>query len=163
SFSLSGDDQYTGTHHGRHKTPAAARNYGSTARTTRRPQVPAPARASQPASARLAAGRIAHTQPSKSRGRTDPVARSEKPGQALIKAGGYDNSFACSFVKGTRNCYFNAVNFSDSGDITSFQEGSSPAVVSDIWQWKGNFAKTHGRHTFSMGADFNTNGFQQTF
>lgn len=83
--------------------------------------------------------------------------------QALIKAGGYDNSFACSFVKGTRSCYFNAVNFSDSGDITSFQEGSSPAVVSDIWQWKGNFTKTYGRHTFSMGADFNTNGFQQTF
>src|SRR5258708_23628063 len=49
--------------------------------------------------------------------------------QALIKAGGYDNGFACSFVKGPRNCYFNAVNFSDSGDITSFQEGSSPSVV----------------------------------
>src|SRR5256884_7066844 len=93
----------------------------------------------------------------------NPTLLPEAISQALIKAGGYDNSFACSFVKGTRNCYFNAVNFSDSGDITSFQEGSSPAVVSDIWQWKGNFAKTHGRHTFSMGADFNTNGFQQTF
>src|SRR2546429_9240320 len=84
----------------------------------------------------------------------NPTLLPEAISQALIKAGGYDNSFACSFVKGTRNCYFNAVNFSDSGDITSFQEGSSPAVVSDIWQWKGNFAKTHGRHTFSVGADF---------
>jgi hypothetical protein len=83
--------------------------------------------------------------------------------QALIKAGGYDNSFTCAFVQGPRNCYFNAVNFSDSGDITSFQEGSSPAVVADIWQWKGNFTKTHGKHTFSMGADFNSNGFRQTF
>jgi len=83
--------------------------------------------------------------------------------QGLIKAGGYANSFECSFVKGPRNCYFNAVSFPDSGDITSFQEGSSPAVVADIWQWKGNFTKTHGRHSFSMGADFNTNGFRQTF
>src|SRR6266576_4174257 len=55
--------------------------------------------------------------------------------QGLIKAGGYANSFECSFLKGPRNCYFNAVSFPDSGDITSFQEGSSPAVVADIWQW----------------------------
>ena len=94
---------------------------------------------------------------------TNPTLLSASVSQALIQAGHYANSFECSFLKGPRNCYFNAVNFSDPGDITSFLEGSSPAVVADIWEWKGNFTKTHGRHSFSMGADFNTNGFQQTF
>src|SRR5206468_17785 len=34
----------------------------------------------------------------------NPTLLPEAISQALIKAGGYDNSFACSFVKGTRNC-----------------------------------------------------------
>jgi len=93
---------------------------------------------------------------------TNPTLLPADVSQALIKAGGYDQSFECSFVQGPRKCYFNAVSFSDGG-IASFQEGSSPAVVTDIYQYKGTFTKTHGKHSFSMGADFNSNGFQQTF
>lgn len=93
---------------------------------------------------------------------TNPTLLPESVSQQLIKAGGYDQSFECSFVQGPRKCYFNALNFSNGG-IASFGEGSSPAVVTDIWQYKGTFTKTHGKHSFSMGADFNSNGFQQTF
>ena len=93
---------------------------------------------------------------------TNPTLLPAGVSQKLIEAGGYDPSFDCSFTQGPRSCYLIGVNFSDGG-ITSFQEGSSPAVIADIWEWKGNFTKTHGKHTFSMGADFNTNGFQQTF
>lgn len=92
----------------------------------------------------------------------NPTLLPESFSQQLIQAGGYDQSFACAFVQGPRKCYFNAVNFNNGG-LANFQEGSSPAVVADIWQYKGTFTKTHGKHTFSMGADFNTNGFQQTF
>jgi len=93
---------------------------------------------------------------------TNPTLLPENVSQQLIQAGGYDQSFACSFVQGPRKCYFNAVNFNNGG-FPNFQEGSSPAVITDIWQYKGTFTKTHGKHSFSMGADFNSNGFQQTF
>jgi hypothetical protein len=93
---------------------------------------------------------------------TNPTLLPESLSQKLIQAGAYDQSFECSFVQGPRKCYFNAVNFNNGG-IAAFQEGSSPAVVTDIWQYKGTFTKTHGKHSFSMGADFNSNGFQQTF
>lgn len=93
---------------------------------------------------------------------TNPTVLPAAVSQKLITAGGYDPSFDCSFTKGPRSCYFIGVNFSN-GSISSFQEGSSPAVIADIWEWKGNLTKIRGKHTFSMGADFNTNGFQQTF
>jgi outer membrane receptor protein involved in Fe transport len=80
----------------------------------------------------------------------------------LIQAGGYDQSFACPYVKGPRSCYFNAADFVN-GNLAHIEEGVSPAVVADIYQWKGDFTKTHGKHTFQMGIDFNKNGFQQTF
>lgn len=93
---------------------------------------------------------------------TNPTLLPENLSQQLIQAGGYDQSFECSFVQGPRKCYFNAINFNNGG-FPNFQEGSSPAIVTNIWQYKGTFTKTHGRHSFSMGADFNSNGFQQTF
>lgn len=93
---------------------------------------------------------------------TNPTLLPANVSQQLITAGGYDQSFECAFTQGPRKCYFNAVNFTDGG-IASFQEGSSPAIVTNIYQYKGTYTKTHGKHTFSMGADFNSNGFQQTF
>jgi len=92
----------------------------------------------------------------------NPTLLPDSVAQALIKAGGYDPSFECSFKSGPRSCYFNAVNFSNGG-IASFQEGTQPATVADIYQWKGDFTKTYGKHTFRMGADFNSNGFEQAF
>ncbi len=96
----------------------------------------------------------------------NPVLLPENFAQQLIQAGGYDKSFACAYTLGPRSCYFNGVRFADgnfSGGNSSPEEGTSPAVVADIWQWKGNFTKALGKHIFSMGAEFNTNGFQQTF
>ena len=93
---------------------------------------------------------------------TNPTLLPDSLSQQLIQAGGYDQSFECAFVQGPRKCYFNAVNFNNGG-IAAFQEGSSPAIVTNIWEYKGTFTKTHGKHSFSMGADFNSNGFQQTF
>ncbi|TAM78963.1 MAG: hypothetical protein EPN47_19830 [Acidobacteria bacterium] len=92
----------------------------------------------------------------------NPTLLPEATSQALIQAGKWDQSFTCSFVQGPRKCYFIGVNFSNGG-FASFTEGTSPAVISDIWEWKGDFTKILGKHNFSMGADFNTNGFQQTF
>ena len=83
--------------------------------------------------------------------------------QKLIQAGKWDPSFNCSYTRGPQSCYFNGVNLTDSNSFASFQEGTAPSVTSDIWEWKANFFKSHGRHQFSVGADFNTNGFQQTF
>ncbi|HEV2233342.1 MAG TPA: carboxypeptidase-like regulatory domain-containing protein [Terriglobia bacterium] len=80
--------------------------------------------------------------------------------QQLIAAGNWDPSFDCSYLLGPRKCYFTGVNISG---IASFQEGTAPAIVTDIWEEKANFFKTLGRHNISLGADFNTNGFQQTF
>src|SRR5207248_8578008 len=62
--------------------------------------------------------------------------------------------------------YFNGVRFANGGfssGNSAPEEGTSPAIVADIYQWRGNFTKTHSKHTFSMGAEFNSNGFQQTF
>lgn len=80
--------------------------------------------------------------------------------QGLISAGNWDPSFDCSYVEGPRKCYFTGFNVAG---ISSFQEGTAPAIVSDIWEGKANFFKTIGRHNLSMGGEFNTNGFQQTF
>ena len=93
----------------------------------------------------------------------NPVLLPANTAQALIKAGNWDPSFNCSYIEGPRSCYFTGVNLTDSGTFASFQEGTSPSVTSDIWEGKANFFKSHGRHQFSMGADFNSNGFQQTF
>jgi outer membrane receptor protein involved in Fe transport len=97
---------------------------------------------------------------------TNPVLLPEDLSQKLIQAGAYDQSFACGYTLGPRKCYFNAVRFTNGGftnNGSAPEEGTSPAIVADIYQWRGNFSKTHNRHTFSMGAEFNTNGFQQTF
>ncbi len=89
-----------------------------------------------------------------------PTLLPESASQALIKAGNWDPSFSCSYTRGPRSCYFTGASL---GSFASFSEGTAPSVTSDIWQWKGNLFKSRGRHQFSVGADFNTNGFQQTF
>jgi hypothetical protein len=92
---------------------------------------------------------------------TNPTFLPASQSQQLIQAGGYVPSFDCSFQKGPRQCYFIGVNF-NSG-ITAFQESSSPAVIADVWEWRGDFTKSVGKHIFKAGADFSTNNFQQTF
>lgn len=91
---------------------------------------------------------------------TNPTLLSESFAQQLIQAGNWNPSFDCAFQKGPRDCYFIGTNISG---VATFQEGSSPAVIADIWEWKGDFTKSHGKHIFKVGADFNTNNFQQTF
>lgn len=81
----------------------------------------------------------------------------------LIQAAALDQTFACGFTNGPRSCYLMEPQFSGLPSSARFGESSSPAKITDIWQWKANFFKTHGRHSFSTGFDFNTNGFQQTF
>ena len=89
--------------------------------------------------------------------------------QQLIQAGNYNPSFTCSFQNGPRKCYFIGVNFTNgttstvAGGTSNFQESSSPAKIADVWEWRGDFTKSFGKHIFKLGADFNTNNFQQTF
>lgn len=89
-----------------------------------------------------------------------PTLLPQSEATALNADGAYVPSWDCAFVGGGRPCYFNSV---DTSTYTSFQEGEAPALLSNIWEGRSDFSFTHGRHTFSMGVDINTNGFQQTF
>ncbi|MGH9351468.1 MAG: carboxypeptidase-like regulatory domain-containing protein, partial [Terriglobia bacterium] len=76
----------------------------------------------------------------------------------LIQVSGLSSFLTCGYV-GTQSCYFPSPNLSS---ITSGGESANNTNVADVWEWRGDFSKTHGKHTFSMGADFNTNGMTQT-
>ncbi len=79
--------------------------------------------------------------------------------QALISAAGISSFLTCGYL-GTRSCYFPAPDLTNGG-LVNGGESDNNTNVADIWEWKGDFSKIHGKHTLSMGADFNTNGMTQ--
>jgi len=94
----------------------------------------------------------------------NPTLLSSGTASALNSAGGYATSWDCGYipVAGGRPCYFNSVDMI-TNSLASFQEGTSPAVVANIFEGRVDLSKTHGRHTFTMGVDISSNGFTQTF
>ncbi len=84
---------------------------------------------------------------------------SSSKSKQLIQASGLSSFLTCGYV-GAQSCYFPSPSFNDGG-ITSGGEADNNTNVADVWEWRGDFSKTHGKHTFSTGADFNTNGMTQ--
>jgi len=63
---------------------------------------------------------------------------------------GFAPGFACDFLSG--GCLI--PNVSNPGFLSG-GEGLSNAGNADIFEWKANFSKTHGKHLFNTGFDFN--------
>jgi outer membrane receptor protein involved in Fe transport len=71
----------------------------------------------------------------------------------IISAAGFSKDFACGFV-GPKNCLLPGMGIT--GYASAGENSGGPNSSSDIYEWKVEFSKVHGRHTFNMGADFNT-------
>ena len=70
----------------------------------------------------------------------------------LLNLANYVNSFECGYSYTSRSCYLPSVTISGYGgwgDIV-FTTGAS-----DLYQWNGSLTQVAGKHTFTMGADFN--------
>ena len=72
----------------------------------------------------------------------------------IISQVGFANNFACAFL-GPKSCLLPGMSIT--GYATTGENNGSPNSASDVYQFKADFSKVHGRHTFSMGADINTN------
>lgn len=76
----------------------------------------------------------------------------------LLGLGQYVNSFGCGYTFTSRSCYVPSVSiqgYGGWGDIV-FTTGAS-----DIYEWNGSLTQVAGRHTFTMGADFNRQAFRR--
>ena len=74
----------------------------------------------------------------------------------LMNLGGYSSTFDCGFIYTPRSCYVPAVTITG---YAGWGENTKSTLESDLYEWKVNLSKTVGRHSFTMGADFNWNGF----
>lgn len=68
---------------------------------------------------------------------------------------GFANDFCCNFIgtKPTRIPNLDVLNWFGGG------EGNSPHGPVGSWQYKGNYSKIWGGHTFKMGAEYNSLGY----
>ena len=71
----------------------------------------------------------------------------------IIDSSGFSKDFACGFV-GPKSCLLPGMGIT--GYANAGENSGAPNSASDIYEWKGDFSWVHGRHTFNMGADFNT-------
>lgn len=78
--------------------------------------------------------------------------------QNLIKQTNLSPAYTCGFPAAPSGCLI------PSFAITGFVSGGEQYIYrhqTNIWQWRGNLSLLRGKHTLSMGADFNTNDFNQ--
>lgn len=76
----------------------------------------------------------------------------------LLSLANYVDSFKCGYSFTSRSCYLPSISISGYGgwgDIV-FTTGAS-----DIYQWNGSLIQIVGKHSFTMGADFNRQAFQR--
>jgi outer membrane receptor protein involved in Fe transport len=74
------------------------------------------------------------------------------PPSNFIQNVGWSNTFAGSFIGGASQIPgYSIPNFAGGGSSISNTH------MSDVWEYKGDFSKLYGRHTFKMGADFASN------
>ena len=71
----------------------------------------------------------------------------------IISESGFSKSFACGFV-GPKNCLLPEMGITGYG--CAGENSGGPNSASDVYEWKADFSILHGRHTFNLGADFNT-------
>lgn len=67
----------------------------------------------------------------------------------LMQIGGYSSTFDCGFTGGPRSCYVPGVGISG---YAGWGETYTATSLSDIYEWKADFTKIHGKHNLSMGA-----------
>jgi hypothetical protein len=80
--------------------------------------------------------------------------RDKGDGSALISSTHISQDFSCGFIGGIA-CML--ASMSIPGYAATGESNSAFAPDTDIWEWKGDYSKVYGRHTFNLGADFNTN------
>ena len=68
---------------------------------------------------------------------------------------GYAPDYCCSFIGGT-DTLIPGLNVED---FFSGGEANNPHGPTGSWQYKGNYSKIWGNHTFKMGAELNTLGY----
>lgn len=77
---------------------------------------------------------------------------------SIFGATGYNNSFACSFLVGSYSCLM------PSSIITGYLSGGEShhiATPTNLYEYKANFTKLMGNHTFQTGFDLTPNGGDQ--
>jgi len=72
----------------------------------------------------------------------------------IITQAGFAQNFACGFL-GPKSCLLPSMSIT--GYATTGENNGAPNSASDVYQLKADFSKVHGRHTFNIGVDFNTN------
>jgi hypothetical protein len=81
------------------------------------------------------------------------VLRRAGDGAQLIDQTGISKEFACGFVGGM-DCLLPSMGIA--GFVGGGEGKSGYWPGTDIYQWKADYSKVHGRHTINIGADFNT-------
>jgi hypothetical protein len=74
----------------------------------------------------------------------------------LMQIGAYSSTFDCGFTGGPRSCYVPGVGMSG---YSGWGETYDATSLSDIYEWKADLTKIHGKHNLSMGADINWSSF----
>jgi len=89
----------------------------------------------------------------------NPTEFTNVPASFAISSG-FSPNFVSNFIGGITlipSLSITGANFPSGGD------GISNSHTSDVTEFKGDFSKLWGRHTFKMGADFNTNNFDAVY
>ncbi len=81
-------------------------------------------------------------------------------GNSIASAAGFAQSFACAYPYGRKGCYIPNISL---GSYISGGEGSESAGgLSGIWEYKADYQRTFGRHTFYVGGNIDTNNLGRT-
>ncbi len=81
------------------------------------------------------------------------VLRTKGDGAQIINQTHLAQGFACGFFGGI-GCLLPGMNIT--GYATNGEVHNAPDASSDVYGGKVDFSKLHGKHTFNMGAEFNT-------
>jgi Carboxypeptidase regulatory-like domain/TonB dependent receptor len=83
---------------------------------------------------------------------------SEFPGISpnLWQEAGFNPLYASGFTGG--KSFFPGASI---GGFLTYSQSEQGNLATDIWEWAGDLSIVHGRQTFRMGADINTNGNRQ--
>jgi outer membrane receptor protein involved in Fe transport len=74
--------------------------------------------------------------------------------EQIIEQVNFSRDFACNYL-GPKSCLLPGMSITGYAGATESRSGYWPGT--DIWQFKADYSKVFGRHTFNMGADVNTN------
>lgn len=80
--------------------------------------------------------------------------------QSIVSAAGFAPSFACNYPYARKGCLIPGLNI---GSYIGGGEGSETAGgLSSIWEYKADYQRIVGRHTFYVGGNIDTNNLGRT-